>query len=413
MTTPAAASTAPRFLEIPREQLHPSPFNPMDRWQNPDPELAASVKAQGIIEPLIVRVRPQGGYEIIAGHRRWAAAVLAGLKAVPVIVRTFATAAAAAEVQLVENEQREDLTAIERAQLYASYLQVTGKKQDELAAAIGRTPAHVSQVLSLLALPKRAVKMLEQGKLDFTRARELGRLVQFPKRLDEILDGIGFGDYPDADSLKQAVKYELEDEARENKRLKEEQAAQEKAAAARVKAKSDKKAQKRATAERAAAAKRQAAEIVRNAKREAERARLDTIHKDYFPKVLEARAPALAKQVRALRDKLKIPDAVATWAEEQLCHSGDFGWGPNTTTYEWRLREPILAQLPGKWQGRFTRAKDVAAARSYLAFGAWIALQTKGLDKELLAAAEAAYDQAQKAKALNARKAPARKGGRK
>lgn len=413
MTTPAAASTAPRFLEIPREQLHPSPFNPKDRWENPDPELAASVKAQGIIEPLIVRVRPQGGYEIIAGHRRWSAAVLNGLKVVPCIVRTFATAAAAAEVQLVENEQREDLSAIARAQLYASYLQVTGKKQEELAAAIGRTPAHVSQVLSLLTLPKRAIKMLERGELDFTRARELGRLVQLPKRLNEVLDAVGFGDYPAPADLKAEVQYQLDQEAAENKRVREAEAAKKKAATARVKTKTDKKAQAAAARERAAAAKRQAEEFARNAKREAERARYDTIQKDFFPKVLEARAPALAKQVRALLDKVKMPDDVAAWVERELCHSGDFGYGPNTTTYEWRLREPILSRLPGKWDKRFNKAQNVVAARSYLAFGAWIALRTRGLDKELLAAAEAAFVAAQKAKALNAGKAPARKGGRK
>lgn len=155
------------FRIVSTTQLRPGPGNlrdGADGWPDPDPELAASIKAAGVLEPLLVRqVEPSGEFEVIAGHRRMGAAVLAEVREVPVIIRQVSDAQAV-QMALIENLQREDLTAIEEARAYQKLIDL-GAKQKQLASSVGRSQSHVSKRLQLLKLPASAQAYLDAGKL--------------------------------------------------------------------------------------------------------------------------------------------------------------------------------------------------------------------------------------------------------
>lgn len=134
-------------------------------------ELANSIRAQGIIQPLIVR--PVGDqYEIIAGERRWRAAQLAGLSEVPVIIRHIPDEAAVA-MALIENIQREDLNPIEEACALDRLLQEFGMTHQQVAEAVGKSRTTVTNLLRLLALPEEVKDMLATGLLEMGHARTL------------------------------------------------------------------------------------------------------------------------------------------------------------------------------------------------------------------------------------------------
>jgi ParB family chromosome partitioning protein len=135
-------------------------------------ELAASIREQGIIQPLVV-VKTAAGYELIAGERRLRAAGRAGLDKVPVVVRQESTEGEILELALVENLQREDLGALERARAYDRLGQVHGLTQEQIAKRIGKSRAAVANTLRLLALPQPVLEGLEQGLLTEGHARAL------------------------------------------------------------------------------------------------------------------------------------------------------------------------------------------------------------------------------------------------
>ena len=135
-------------------------------------ELAASIKVQGIIQPLIVRKVGYSVYEIIAGERRWRAAAIAGLTHVPVIVRVIEDNVALA-FSLIENIQRENLNPIEEAVSFARFRDEFEMTHDEIAHMLGRSRASVSNALRLLALDVRVIKMLEEKKIEMGHARAL------------------------------------------------------------------------------------------------------------------------------------------------------------------------------------------------------------------------------------------------
>lgn len=165
---------------VPRDLLRPGPGNlrdGADGWPEGDPELAASIKTVGILEPLIVRqVDWPGGlvYEVVAGHRRAAAAALAGLEKVPAFVREL-TDTKAIQIALIENLQREDLSPIEEARGLRQLLD-TGMPQTTAAKEIGRSQSHVSKRLELLKLPAHAQAYLDAGKLRVADALALAKL---------------------------------------------------------------------------------------------------------------------------------------------------------------------------------------------------------------------------------------------
>jgi ParB family chromosome partitioning protein len=135
-------------------------------------ELAASIREHGVLQPLLVRPVP-GGYEIIAGERRWRAAQRAGLLEVPAIVRDRTTADGAFELALVENLQRDDLNAIETAEGYHRLLDEFGYTQERLAQRVGKDRSTVANALRLLKLPERVKGMVAEGRLSEGHARAL------------------------------------------------------------------------------------------------------------------------------------------------------------------------------------------------------------------------------------------------
>lgn len=134
-------------------------------------ELADSITAQGLIQPILLRSRG-GGYELIAGERRWRAAQLAGLKTIPAIVREMDDNAVAA-VTLIENIQREDLNPLEEARALHRLKNEFRMTDLAVAEAVGRSRAAVSNLIRLLDLDERVSKMLETGKIEMGHARAL------------------------------------------------------------------------------------------------------------------------------------------------------------------------------------------------------------------------------------------------
>jgi len=140
-------------------------------------ELADSIKAQGVMQPIIVRPVSDKKYEIIAGERRWRASALAGLDSVPVIVKNVADETAIA-MALIENIQREDLNPIEEAASLQRLQQEFELTQQEVATAVGKSRSTVANLLRLMTLGEDVRKMLEHGDLEMGHARALLALAE-------------------------------------------------------------------------------------------------------------------------------------------------------------------------------------------------------------------------------------------
>ncbi|MHB1617888.1 MAG: ParB/RepB/Spo0J family partition protein [Metallibacterium sp.] len=138
-------------------------------------ELAASLKAQGMIQPIVVRALPHGRYELIAGERRWRAAQRAGLGEVPALVREVSEQTVLA-MALIENIQREDLSPLEEADALQRLIDEFGLTHQQVADAVGRSRAAVSNLLRLLELPARIRALLDTRSLDMGHARALATL---------------------------------------------------------------------------------------------------------------------------------------------------------------------------------------------------------------------------------------------
>ncbi len=155
------------------EQLKPGKYQPRSHMDEASlNELAASIKAQGVMQPILARELPADGYEIIAGERRWRAAQLAGLKQVPVIVRKVPDNAALA-MALIENIQREDLNPLEEAVGIQRLIDEFQMTHQAAADAVGRSRSAASNLLRLLKLPEAVQGMLMDGSLDMGHARAL------------------------------------------------------------------------------------------------------------------------------------------------------------------------------------------------------------------------------------------------
>jgi ParB family chromosome partitioning protein len=159
------------LLEIPVDAIHPNPRQPRRRFE---PEaasgLAESVRRQGVIQPLLVRPRGVGGYEIVAGERRWRAAREAGRGTVPAVVRT-ADDRDTLLLGLVENVAREQLTPIEEARAYTLLIDEFSLSLGEVAERVGRSKPSVSNRIRLLELPDDVLGMVERGQLTEGHAR--------------------------------------------------------------------------------------------------------------------------------------------------------------------------------------------------------------------------------------------------
>ena len=179
----AAAATRPAEVEqpqpgdvmrtLPVAQMQPGKYQPR-RDMDPDKlqELSASIQAQGVIQPIVVRELAPGQYEIVAGERRWRASQLAGLAEVPVVLRELDDRTVIA-MALIENIQREDLNPLEEAQALQRLIDEFALTHAEAAAAVGRSRAAVSNLLRLLDLPPAIRALLEARRLEMGHARAL------------------------------------------------------------------------------------------------------------------------------------------------------------------------------------------------------------------------------------------------
>ena len=160
---------------VPVEFLRPSRFQTRRHFDDTAmAALAESIRAKGVLQPLVVRRDPAvgGSYEIVVGERRWRAAQLAQLHEVPVIVRDL-TDREALEIVLVENVQREDLTPLEEAAGYKRLVDEFSPSHEELAKAVGKSRSHIANTMRLLALPEAVKTMLDSGRLTAGHARAL------------------------------------------------------------------------------------------------------------------------------------------------------------------------------------------------------------------------------------------------
>lgn len=164
--------------------IRPSPLNPRKHFDDGSlKELAESIKAHGILEPIVVRYSDDTGYEIVCGERRWRAAKLAGLSYVPVRVLEKIDDRKALELALVENLQRQDIDPIEEAEGYKQ-MQEMGYKQAEVAAKVNRSPEAVSNAVRLLKLPDNVRKAISGGRLTVSHGKALLSSIDCPALFD-------------------------------------------------------------------------------------------------------------------------------------------------------------------------------------------------------------------------------------
>jgi len=157
---------------IPISQIRPNPWQPRRRFDDAQlEELAASIRQQGVLAPILVRPS-KDGFELIAGERRWRAAQKAGIAEIPAVVREVDDRTAL-ELAIVENLQREDLTPIESARAYQRLVQEFGLTHQEIAERVGISRAQVSNTLRLLQLPEEVQQMVDRGELPMGLARPL------------------------------------------------------------------------------------------------------------------------------------------------------------------------------------------------------------------------------------------------
>src|SRR6266567_8919849 len=158
--------------EVEIDLIEPSPMQPRSRFDEVRlNELAQSITANGVVQPLLVR-RYGARYELIAGERRWRAAQQAGLTRIPVVVRDVPDDKLL-ELALIENIQREDLNAIEEAHAYKKLIETIGLTQELLAERVGRDRSYITNYLRLLRLPDDIQQLVQEGKLSTGHARTI------------------------------------------------------------------------------------------------------------------------------------------------------------------------------------------------------------------------------------------------
>ncbi|HEX4437521.1 MAG TPA: ParB/RepB/Spo0J family partition protein [Solirubrobacteraceae bacterium] len=159
--------------ELPLELIVPNPKQPRHDFDAEGLEaLAGSLGEQGVLQPVLVRPKAGGTYELVAGERRWRAAQMAGLDSIPALVRDREDAAAL-EVALIENMAREDLNPIEEARACAALVEELGLTRKEIGRRVGRSRVAVSNLVRLLDLPDEVIQLLQQGNLSEGHGRAL------------------------------------------------------------------------------------------------------------------------------------------------------------------------------------------------------------------------------------------------
>jgi ParB family transcriptional regulator, chromosome partitioning protein len=164
---------APELRDIAVELVSPNPDQPRKRFDEAGLQgLAESMKARGVLQPILVRPQPGGTYELVAGERRWRAARLAGLNTIPALVQRRDDAQSL-EIALIENMAREDLNPVEAAHAVAALTEEMGLTREEVGRRVGRSRVAVSNLLRLLDLPDDALALVEDGSLSEGHGRAL------------------------------------------------------------------------------------------------------------------------------------------------------------------------------------------------------------------------------------------------
>ena len=172
-TSAAATPTDGALCKLPVDMIQRGQYQPrVDMHQESLQDLADSISAQGVVQPIVVRAIAAGRYEIIAGERRWRASQLAGLHEIPAMVREVDDRAAIA-IALIENIQREDLNPLEESRALDRLIKEFELTHEQAAEAVGRSRAAVSNLLRLLDLEDSVKALVEQGELEMGHARAL------------------------------------------------------------------------------------------------------------------------------------------------------------------------------------------------------------------------------------------------
>ena len=150
-------------------------------------ELALSIKSQGILQPIVVRLLPSNNYEIIAGERRWRAAQLAGIHEIPAFIKEIPEDLLN-EAALIENIQRENLNPVEEARAYESILKKHQSNYDELSKIVGKSKSHISNMIRLLELEEEILNYMISGKLSMGHARALIGVPNAKEMANEIIN---------------------------------------------------------------------------------------------------------------------------------------------------------------------------------------------------------------------------------
>lgn len=172
-----------QLKEIDIDEIQPAPRQARKLFdQEKLAELAASIKEHGVIQPVVVRPLAEGGYELIAGERRWRACKTLGYKTIPTVIKEYRDLEATA-VSLIENVQREDLNTLEEALAYHQLMEDFGLTQEEVSGRVGKSRPFVANMVRLLGLPDEIKDMLASGQLNAGHARALLAIQDGKKQL--------------------------------------------------------------------------------------------------------------------------------------------------------------------------------------------------------------------------------------
>ncbi len=174
-----------KLVDLEISRINPSPYQPRRNFDKEKlEELAASIKSSGVIQPVVVASNGKGGYDLIAGERRWRAAGLAGLQKIPAVIRDL-TEDKKAEYAIVENIQRENLNPVEEALAYKTLIDKFGITQEALSEKLGKKRSTITNLLRILVLPEKVLDYIEDGQISLGHAKVL--LSAEDKKLSEKL----------------------------------------------------------------------------------------------------------------------------------------------------------------------------------------------------------------------------------
>jgi ParB family chromosome partitioning protein len=183
ITMPAAQAAA-STQEIPIDSIDPNPYQTRRRINETAlEELAESIRASGVVQPVVLRPVANGRYQLVAGERRWHASRRAGKTTIPAVVRQISNEQAM-EITIIENLQREDLNPVEQARAFERLSREFGLTQEQIASRTGKDRASISNFVRLLKLPEDVQNALEAGTLSFGHGKVLLAMAGFPEHLE-------------------------------------------------------------------------------------------------------------------------------------------------------------------------------------------------------------------------------------